>query len=269
MVHPGYLEDKLRHAEVAEQHFQAVLSSHNRRLKGAESCLNRFRSSVIRLRQHPTGAGLAAVDERHNELCVLQELLDQQDHPFSLVEYEPPLPSSDQRIDFRATNEVATWFVEVKTVHPELKDRWEQYERVVQSGHVTDGVTIHLERQWMGGELWHNKFSARAKMLEYALEFESRVRAARLAGPGHGFVLVLFSDGFAWHEDELEDFVAFYRTGRHRADDGLAKMEGHDLRMRKHSLARLISSFGYFCRPSLELMPVQKNWNVQPPSEPW
>ncbi len=256
-------------AEMAGQHFQGVLSSHVRRLKGAESCFDRFRSSISRLRQHPTGASLATVDECQNELCVLQELLEQQDHPFSLVEYEPPLPRSDQRIDFRATNDVATWFVEVKTIHPELKDRWEQYEHVVQSGHITDNVAISFEPQWMGGELWHNKFSARAKMLEHALELEERITAAGLAASGLGFALALFSDGFAWHEDELEDFVAFYRTGRHRPDDGLAKMETHELRMRGRSLARLISAFVYFCRPSFELAPVEKNWNVKSPPEPW
>jgi hypothetical protein len=269
MVHPGYLKDKLLHAEVTELHFQGVVSSHIRRLKGAESCLDRFRSSVSRLRQQPNLAALAAVDECHNELCILQELLEQQDHPFSLVEYEPPLPNGDQRIDFRATSDVATWFVEVKTIHPELKDRWEQYEHVIQSGQVTDNVTIHFERQWMGGELWHNKFSARAKMLEHALELEDRITAAGLTASRDGFVLALFSDGFAWHEDELEDFVAFYRTGRHRADDGLAKMEAHELHMRGRSLSQLISALAYFCRPPFELVAVEKNWNVKAPPEPW
>jgi hypothetical protein len=209
------------------------------------------------------------VDECHNELCVLQGLLEQQDHPFSLVEYEAALPNSDHRIDFRATNDVATWFIEVKTIHPELKDRWDQYEHVVHSGHITDNVAIHFERQWMGGELWHNKFSARAKMLEHAYELEGRIRAGGLEESGHGFVLALFSDGFTWHEDELEDFVAFYRTGRHRTDDGLAKMETHELRTRGRSLARLISAFAYFCRPLFELAPVEKNWNVKSSPEPW
>ena len=268
-IHPDCLQDKLRHAELAEQHFVRVLAAHGERLKGARSCLDRFRASVERLGQHPTGAALAAVDECHNELCVLQELLEQEDHPFSVLEYEPPLPNTEQRIDFRATNDIATWFVEVKTIHPELKDRWEQYEQVVRSGHITDNVTIHFERQWMGGELWHNKFSARGKMLEHALELEARITAAGLAGSGHGFVLALFSDGFAWHEDELEDFVAFYRAGKHRADDGLAKMESHELKMLNQSVVRLISSFAYFCRPSLELRVIQRNWKVQAPPEPW
>lgn len=181
----------------------------------------------------------------------------------------PPAAKGDHRIDFRATNDIAAWFVEVKTIHPELKDRWDQYQHVVQDGHITDNVSIHFERQWMGGELWHNKFSARAKVLEHADELEERIRGGGLDRSEYGFVLALFSDGFAWHEDGLEDFVAFYRTGRHRGDDGLAKIKTHDLRMRRRSLAHLISAFAYFSRPSFELAPIERNWNVNSPPESW
>jgi hypothetical protein len=268
-IHAGYLEEKLQHAAAAEQHFRSVLSSHAARCRGSESCFNRFISSIRGLRESPTAAALAAVEACHNELCVLQELLEQRDHPFSMVEYEPKLSRGDHRIDFRATNDVATWFVEVKTIHPELKDLWDQYEHVVQSGRITGNVSIHFERQWMGGELWHNKFSARAKMLEHASEREERITSGGFDRSDHAFVLVLFSDAFAWHEDELEDFVTFYRTGRHRADDGLAKMETHELGSSERTLADLISAFAYFCRPAFKLMPIEKNWNVKPPREPW
>lgn len=268
-IHPEYLQQKLQHAVTVEQHFHALFLSHAPRLSGIESCFDRFRSSVETLRVQPTGAALAAVDECHNELCVAEELLLCSDHPFSLIEYEPALPWGDQRIDFRATNDRATWFVEVKTVHPELKDRWEHYERMVGAGHITDNVTIHFERQWMGGELWHNKFSARARMLEHTRKLEERIVAGQVDSPKHGFVLALFSDGFAWHEDELEDFVAFYRTGRHRLDDGLAKMEQHAMQTKRHSLAGRISAFGYFSRPAFELSPVERNWDVKAPRQPW
>jgi hypothetical protein len=268
-IHAGYLEEKLQHAAAVEQHFRSVLSSHAARCCGSESCFNRFLSSIRALRESPTVVALAAVEACHNELCVLQELLEQRDHPFSMVEYEPKLSRGDHRIDFRATNDIATWFVEVKTIHPELKDRWDQYERATRLGRITDGVTIHFEREWMGGELWHNKFSARARMLEYASEFEERITTGALEGPGREFVVALFSDGFAWHEDELEDFVAFYRTGTHRADDGLAKMEDHDMRTRGRSFARLISTFAYCCRPPFKLVPTEVTWNVKPPPKCW
>jgi hypothetical protein len=267
-IESGYFERRVEIASETEEHFRALFSAHVRRLAGVESCLDRFLSSAEALRQQRTRMALTAVEESHNELCIAEELLLCREPPFSLIEYEPPLPCGDQRIDFRATNDRSVWFVEVKTIHPELKDRWDQYQRIVQAGHITDNVTIHFEKQWMGGQLWHQKFSARAKMLEYSLEFEDRIRAGGVDSPKHGFILAFFSDGFAWDEDELEDFVAFYRTGRHRLDDGLAKMEKHALEAEGRSLMRRISAFAYFCRPPFEQAPTAKNWNVRPPTEP-
>lgn len=68
------------------------------------------------------------------------------------------------------------------------------------------------------------------------------------------------------HEDELEDFVAFYHSGRHRFDDGLGKMEQYALTGK--TLSRRVSAFGYFCRPAFGASPTAINWNVQPPQEP-
>jgi hypothetical protein len=262
-----YLERRIENAVQAEERFCGLFFDHAHRLAAIEPCLDRFRSSVEALRQQPTGAALGALEACHNELSAAEELLAFQAPPFSLIEYEPPLPGGDQRIDFRATNDVAVWFIEVKTIRPELKDRWEQYEKVVHAGHIADNVMIHFEKEWLGGKLWHQKFAARGRMLEYSLDFEDRIRMGGVDSPRNGFVLALFSDGFAWHEDELEDFVAFYRTGRHRLDDGLAKMEQHALKGK--ILTRRISTFAYFCRPAFEARPTVVHWNVRPPSKPW
>lgn len=268
-IHPEYLARKLRSAAQVEQHFRVLCSSHSQRLRGLDACLERFCASLDVLRHHATGSAMNALEESHNELCIAEELLLLDDKPFALVEYEPRLPQGDHRIDFRATNERAVWFVEVKTIHPERKDRWDQYKRIVEAGQITDNVTIHFEQQWMGGELWHQKFSARVKMLEYSRGFENRIRTGGVDSPKHGFVLALFSDGFAWHEDELEDFVAFYRTGQHRLDDGLAKMERHALEAGGQPLTRRISAFAYFCRSPFAQAPTAKNWNVRPPKDFW
>jgi len=101
-------------------------------------------------------------------------------------------------------------------------------------------------------------------MLEYTIEFENRILAAGIDAPGNGFVLALFSDGFNWHHDELEDFVAFYRTGRHRFDDGLAKMELHATETRSVTLTRRISAFAFFSRPAFAITPIEKDWDVHP-----
>jgi hypothetical protein len=125
-IDPTYLDRRVQIAAETEQHFRALFGAQSQRLRGCASCMNRFRSTVDGLRQQRTAAALAAVEECHNELCIAEELLGFREHPFSLVEYEPPLPTSDHRIDSRATNDRAVWFVEVKTIHPELKDRWDQ-----------------------------------------------------------------------------------------------------------------------------------------------
>lgn len=268
-VHPRYLERKLRVATEAQRHFESLISASRERFTGADRCLERFGVTVAALRHEHTGIALAAVDESHNELCIAEELLLFEQPRFTLVEYEPGLPAGERRIDFRATNDRSVWFVEVKTIHPDLKDRWDQYERSVQAGLIADNVTIHFERQGMGGELWHQKFASRSRMLEYSLELEERILEGGIDSPENGFVLALFTDGFAWHEDELEDFVAFYRTGRHRTDDGLAKMELHAIVAKQRALTRRISAFAYFCRPAFDVVPTEKNWTVHPPSPPW
>jgi hypothetical protein len=268
-VHPDYLKHRLDGAVAATEHFSALLKQDRSRIMGLNRCLARYSQSVDTLKDSRDIRALAAVEECQNELCVAEELVQDQDHQFSLIEYEPDLQKSDQRIDFRATNNPIVWFVEVKTIHPEFKDRGDQYDEIVKSGRVSDNVTIGFERDWLGGELWHNKFSARSKMAEHALEFEDRIAAAELQAPDHRFVLALFTDGFCWHEDELEDFVAFYQTGHHRLDDGLGKMERHALEEKGRGFMRTISQFAYFERRPFSVSPNRKNWNVRPPQYPW
>lgn len=80
-------------------------------------------------------AAFRGVDEAHNELCVAAALLDLRDPMFSKVDYEPPLPGCTKSIDFRAqAGDGLAVFVDVKTIKPAPKDRWEQFERAVKIG---------------------------------------------------------------------------------------------------------------------------------------
>ena len=45
-------------------------------------------------------------------------------------------------------------------------------------------------------------------MLEYSLELEQKIAGAGLATGDTICVLALCGDGFHWHRDQLEDFVA-------------------------------------------------------------
>ena len=65
----------------------------------------------------------------------------------------------------------------------------------------------------------------------------------------YSFALVFCGDGFKWHRTQLEDFADFYRTGRHRPDDPVGKMELHDMNDKGQRLQRTISCFCYLERP--------------------
>ena len=79
---------------------------------------------------------------------------------------------------------------------------------------------------------------------------------------------MLCGNGFHWHEDELEDFVAFYVDGQHRPDDALATMEKHFVDARRLELPRRVVRFGYCQRPSGAVSPSGVNWWVRPPNMP-
>ena len=111
------------------------------------------------------------------------------------------------------------------TMFTKPKDRWDQFEKALNNGWFPENVRVTLSKGWLGGELWHNMFAARARMLEYALELEAKITDCKLAEDNTSFILALCGDGFHWHRDDLEDFVSFYRNGSHRRDDPFSKAE--------------------------------------------
>ncbi|HYR06454.1 MAG TPA: hypothetical protein VEQ60_01720 [Longimicrobium sp.] len=84
-----------------------------------------------------------------------------------------------------------------------------------------------------------------------------------------GTVLVFCGDGFRWHLDELEDFVAFYRSGYHRQDDPFSKMELQYLRERSLRRNRTIDHFAFVERSDHDVLPRRFILSVKPPREPW
>lgn len=206
------------------------------------------------------------IEEVHNEICVAVAILD---NPRSLVrklEYEPPLQGTPKTIDFLAVMEGRPrCFVDVKTIAPRSIDRWEQFEKACERFLLGDPPMLGLSREWLGGEIWHAWFTARGRMLEYTLELEDKVTLAGLAQQSAAALLVLCSNGFDWHADALEDFVAFYAGGRHRFDDPFAAMERYDIEARGLELPRKLRTFSYLERGSAALHPAKIVWNVTPP----
>jgi hypothetical protein len=239
------------------------------RFKDGQVLLDRFNAAIESVLKNGKGY-FRAVDEAHNELCVASALLSNKQLKFVRLEYEPPLPGCARTIDFRATadnGQIA--YVDVKTIKPEDTDRWDQFERARTERWFPENVIVGISPQWLGGEIWHAWFAARGRMLEYSLELEQKIAEAGLQADNAIFVLALCGDGFRWHQDQLEDFVAFYSTGAYREDDSFSQVERKYMTDKKISLNLTISRFAYFQRKQGEIRPNRVNWHVRPPRDPF
>jgi hypothetical protein len=210
-----------------------------------------------------------AVDESHNEICIASALLANTRLKFNHVEYEPPLPGCAKTIDFRATAENGlTAYIDIKTIRPQSKDRWEQFEKARTEGWFPENVHIGISEEWLGGEIWHGWFAARGRMLEYALELEAKIADGNLPAENALFILALCSDGFHWHQDQLEDFVSSYYSGAHRADDHFSQCERKYMLEKRILLNKTISRFAYMKRTQGQIRQNRLNWHVRPQARP-
>ena len=125
----------------------------------------------------------------------------------------------------------------------------------MKEGWFPENVNVLLSKDWLGGKLWHYKFASRGRMLEYTLELEQKIIECRLASENTRFVLALCGEGFYWHKDQLEDFVEFYFTGRHRPDDALSNAETRSLTKKGITLSRSISLFACMTVTSAHFFP--------------
>jgi hypothetical protein len=245
------------------------LEPHSPRFPESHRLLDRLSAALKAVVKHGWSK-FSGIDEAHNEICVAIAILESREPPVARLLYEPPLVGTSKSVDFVAEYVGgATCFVDVKTIVPRSKDRWEQYATAQGEGWLPDNVSVTLLKEWLGGELWHNKVAARSRMLEYASELESKLAAMEFSNASDCVFLVLCSNGFHWHPDELEDFVAFYRTGVHRADDPFARMEERHIQAKAIKLTKTIQRFAYFERTSSALLPGRLNWNVVAPPAPF
>ncbi|MCH8203419.1 MAG: hypothetical protein IH996_09980 [Proteobacteria bacterium] len=192
-------------------------------------------------------AGSRQLTECVNELAVAKALIEDQ-YVAGPICYEPGILPDDRKIDFVVTLGGERAYFEVKTVQPQTEDTektWRSHLR--RREYYPKNVHLHVEKEWLGGMLAGKRFTARSRFMEYTLEFESRLAAAKNSKPGLG-ILVFCGNGFDWHYDELEDFVDFYRIGAHRQDDPFALMEKHDIEERGLQLLRNIDHFAYLER---------------------
>jgi len=238
------------------------------RFATSEVLLARF-SAAIREVIAQGRAHFRAVDEAHNEVCIADAVLSDPSTSEATLLYEPPLPNTDKTIDFvlREVDGRLT-LIDVKTIKPQPRDRWDQYQRAIQEGWLPKNVQFILEQKWQGGELWHTAFASRSRFLEYTLGLEAKLASASYGGTARCRILMLCGEGFYWRQDELEDFVAYYRTGLHRRDDPFALAETRHVQENKLTLQHSISSFGCLDRRQGDIQARRINWHVQSPPPP-
>jgi hypothetical protein len=227
--------------------------------------LQRFSQAVDTVLTHGSGY-FNAVDEAHNELCIASAILANPNPRIARLDYEPRLPGCAKSIDFRAAAKDGTvFYVDVKTIKPAARDRWEQYEKARQEQWLPENVHVLLSKDWLGGEMWHSRFTTRGRLLEYTLELEAKIAEAKLSAENTRFVMVFGGEGFNWHRDELEDFVSFYFKGRHRPDDPFSQAELKYMADKHVGFNRTITSFASMNRPQGTLRHRPIHWDVQPP----
>lgn len=236
------------HIGAAAAFYGPIISGPDSRLHGGQKLWRQFEDACDAYARELTV--FQPVYERINEMAAAHVLLTDVTLVPAQLSYEPPIAADGSLIDF-----VAAWpagrtlYIEVKTVHPRTQDgeaSWAKYQR--RKAHHAEHVHYLVHKDWLGGQIYGDSFSARGAFMTYARQLEERLAAASAVKAGEG-VLLFCGTGFPWHRSELEDFADFYRSGRHRADDPFAKMEAHAISNGSIALRRNISEFAYLRRP--------------------
>lgn len=265
IMKPDEIEQVERYRRQVTSAFGEIFTAETGRFPDGPRILVRFNDAVDRAL---TGSPLRAITEAHNELCIARALLLNTKPRVSSLVYEVPLMSCAKSIDFRGVSDDGlTVFVDVKTIIPEPKDRWGQFEKMREEERFPEGHIIGVFKEWMGGEIWHGWFAGRGRMLEYTLELEEKIREAGLKGRKNTIFILAFC-GTGLHESQLEDFGDFYSSGRFRSDDSFAKMEAHFMEEQKLSLERTVTSFACMHRKQRAILPTLLHWKVRGPVDP-
>jgi hypothetical protein len=249
--------------EVAEVLYSS-LEAQESRFPSYKKLLSKCRSCILTWEKGMLKS-FSGINEIINEMCGANLILLDSRNRCLHLEYEPPLKQGKQSIDFRALVEdghIVYW--DFKTIHPDIKDVWSKFEETVIKGRFPDRVNVILNPEFLGGEIWHDMYASRTKMLEYTIELEQKIKNCERTEKT-SFVMVFCNNGFRWHLDELEDFVDFYLSGRHNPDDPFAKMEDYFIKEKNIYLSRSIDCFAYLERQYNKVKPTCVVSNVRGP----
>jgi hypothetical protein len=246
------------------------LEANKDRFPCSEKLLNRYTDIAERI-QGGSATSIREFHEAQNELCTAVAILEDKSEPRTIkIEYEPINNDCDKRFDFHVTmSKGPVRYIEVKTIHPMSQDDWDKYQSALKKRRFPNNTHLILDNEWLGGELYHNSYAARGKMLDYTIITEDKIEQCLKKKNEKITFLVLFTNGFQWHLDELEDFVFYYYKGIHFPGDPFSKMEAYDVQDREIIFKKTIDSFAYFRRPKLEIRPNKVLWSVALPPMPY
>ena len=244
--------------------YQNIVTGNNSRIVRGAQLWEQFERVAEACRNDEKGAE-RELSERINELAVAKILAEDKGLKGTIT-YEPTLLPSGRKIDFVADRGKDNAYIEVKTVHPDTKDTeeaWQKYEER-RKLHPKNANLIVL-KDWMGGKLYGNTFTSRARFLENSLKFETRLAEAKRIKPGPG-LLIFCGNGVRWHRSNLEDFADFYHSGKHRQDDPFVLMEADHIKEKGLQLLRNVDNFGCLVRPMEQAAKTCFVWPVRGPS---
>lgn len=135
--------------------------------------------------------------------------------PAVALEYEPAgIDPKGRNCDLSANLKGEQYLIEIKSFHPESRERAIPLERIAPNNDVI-----------MDGMSYHSYQATRGHLIDVVHATE-----AKLANYQAGFRTVLaVPDGFYLRREDLRDFVFIYRNNRPRGDDPLGSMTMHNL----------------------------------------
>jgi hypothetical protein len=154
------------------------------------------------------------IEDHIFELKVIQYL--NSTYPGVELTYEPQgMDANGHNCDVSASLAGRRYLIEIKSFHPELRQRTIPIEYIAPNNHVV-----------MDDETYHSYQATRGHLIDVVYATEDKVSNYR-----EGFHTVLAVPvGFHLDAEDLRDFVFIYRNGRPRGDDPLGAMTMHNLR---------------------------------------
>ena len=183
-----------------------------------------------------------------NEVAAAIGLLDHVTD-LALLQYEPRIPGVRKSLDFLLVNAGGdrAW-VDVKTVAPQWVDDEPGWQRFIALRRdLPENTHFIVDREFGGAGLAGQAVKARWSFVARTLEVEEKAVLIP-ENMGGSVSLLLCSDYFAWHPDDLEDFADWYRTGRFRQDDWSRNEMVRYMREENMSFVRTLAGFHHLRR---------------------